>query len=1095
MSKTGFRRSIVGSKDYSKAHKGEITAIASSDKHLFTADRYGTIKQFSLEGRNMLKDFGKVHLGEIYAIDCSGDFVFTTDENGYLKQFSAINGSLVNDYGKIHQGEIWSQSCTKDCKYVFTSDFEGNLKQFDANKLMLKKDFGNLHTGHIYQIISSKNSKWVLTSDFEGYLKQVDVEKSELAKDHGRIFENHITAICVTHDSKYAFACESQGSVKLFDVNKKELLKDFSNLFNGEVHAICSSLDSKYVFIADRKGHLKQIGFRPTVKVVCDYGKIHQGEIRSLACNDEYVFVPDNLGNFKQFDMNEKQISRNYGKLHTNGIDTVIVRGDNLIIMGEKGLLMQYSIKDDNQIMAHVKEHEEMKKRSAVFDKEASDISAIKTNNVSVITFPNESTIKKTTLVDSQNLRSIEDLGDSQEWGPKFIQENYNVEVRQTAPTHSHSHTQMPPKPVVTGSTKVTSHTHYFHKDNSYEQTTGIKTSTNVKSGQYMETDLLNKVSSVLIKFNEVDKQWVKVEGLEFSSNKLKNKFKAIKEKMLLLDDVDTKIRVSENKVMNLDKLDHKTEKINQKLEAMNILLSKIGYGGNILDTKMKAFVDEVVQRLYGTIGNTLDHTETLQDHMNRLEAVDIRFEDQHKKADKLSNLPTRFSSLDSKIINFEEVNERVGHTRTKLDEISHIDHQCDHINGMAHDLSNRFDRLKVLEEKIDEIGLLFSKNENLELKIDSLRGQVDGFSSINTRTGLEETVKDKLVYAENLEAKLDELRAYLNKITIIDTKVCKIDQKLDLLATIDGSLDVLDKKMNDGLILLTKLDEFELHSDDLKSKISELKEKVEAMSNLEFRFNFQETFEKRNERIDSKLGLIENQDIKTKNIENTINMLKGKLDRTNSLELKFHEIYKRLDGFDAQALKSEGIENKMQVLDELEAKASVIEHKVYKLDDLEHRVDDLRSKLVKLDTLEYRIRAIDTNQLAQSNAPTSQSSTTNNKLSIAIDGQEGKTKIEEINMNNENVQSHPIVESKLNEIDSKINHLKNNMKTFEAVDHGSEKLKRDMDQLKVHFDRLGNLEKKTKNQDYRVGSVEQKVDSVDGKLDMIIEIIKGGQK
>ena len=83
MSKTSSRRSIVGSKDYSRVHKGEITSIAASDKHLFTADRNGNIKQFSLEDRNMLKDFGKVHLGEIYAIDCSNDYVFTTDENGY----------------------------------------------------------------------------------------------------------------------------------------------------------------------------------------------------------------------------------------------------------------------------------------------------------------------------------------------------------------------------------------------------------------------------------------------------------------------------------------------------------------------------------------------------------------------------------------------------------------------------------------------------------------------------------------------------------------------------------------------------------------------------------------------------------------------------------------------------------------------------------------------------------------------------------------------------------------------------------------------------------------------------------------------------
>jgi len=124
---------------------------------------------------------------------------------------------------------------------------------------------------------------------------------------------------------------------------------------------------------------------------------------------------------------------------------------------------------------------------------------------------------------------------------------------------------------------------------------------------------------------------------------------------------------------------------------------------------------------------------------------------------DKLSGLPSRISSLDSKIINFEEVNEKIGYTRSKIEEVNHIDHQCDHIHSSATDLSMKFERLKVLEEKIDEIGILFSKNENLELKIDALRGQVDSFDRIGVRTGLEETVKQKLVYAENLEVKLDE--------------------------------------------------------------------------------------------------------------------------------------------------------------------------------------------------------------------------------------------------------------------------------------------------------------------------------------------------
>jgi len=117
----------------------------------------------------------------------------------------------------------------------------------------------------------------------------------------------------------------------------------------------------------------------------------------------------------------------------------------------------------------------------------------------------------------------------------------------------------------------------------------------------------------------------------------------------------------------------------------------------------------------------------------------------------------------------------------------------------------------------------------------------------------------------------------------------------------------------------------------------------------------------------------------------------------------------------------------------------------------------------VKLDSLEYRIRSLDTSQLSQSNLQSSQVCGANNKLSIAIDGQEGKTEIQQINMIGQELLNCPLVESKLEEIDMKVISLKSNMKNVETIDNGSDRLRREMEQLKTQFSRLDNLEKKTK--------------------------------
>lgn len=84
----------------------------------------------------------------------------------------------------------------------------------------------------------------------------------------------------------------------------------------------------------------------------------------------------------------------------------MIISGDTLIISGAKGLLMQYSIKDDEEIMKHVKDHEDMRRRSELFDKTVLEES-VKKSGFALGGTTNSSTIKKSSVVQQVTLTHV----------------------------------------------------------------------------------------------------------------------------------------------------------------------------------------------------------------------------------------------------------------------------------------------------------------------------------------------------------------------------------------------------------------------------------------------------------------------------------------------------------------------------------------------------------------------------------------------------------------------------------------------------------------------------------------------------------------
>lgn len=77
---------------------------------------------------------------------------------------------------------------------------------------------------------------------------------------------------------------------------------------------------------------------------------------------------------------------------------------------------------------------------------------------------------------------------------------------------------------------------------------------------------------------------------------------------------------------------------------------------------------------------------------------------------------------MDGKIGVFDVVSEKICCAKEKMELIESLESQTCHIGDTVVDLNDRFDRIRVLEAKIDEVSMLFGKTGDVEIKLDAMR-------------------------------------------------------------------------------------------------------------------------------------------------------------------------------------------------------------------------------------------------------------------------------------------------------------------------------------------------------------------------------------
>ena len=272
-------------------HYIDVHAVAiSPDRSRFWLSEYTLLQQFTV--RDLIDftfarketlvpefDYGDIAEDRVTCIVAVGygdeTKLFTGDKSGALKEWSVSEKVLIKDHGVIHDSSIMAMQATKDGKFQYTGCKDGVLNKLEISKQEVWNNFGKLHDGWISAIHTSFDNKYIFTCGRFGYVRQWSVDSDSLEHDYGHVHDAGIMSTVGTPDDQFLFTCDIKGELRQWSIPKKELVKDYGKIHSYPMQMMHVSFDGRWLFTSDRMGYMKQWSVEDKCEVM-NYGKIHE---------------------------------------------------------------------------------------------------------------------------------------------------------------------------------------------------------------------------------------------------------------------------------------------------------------------------------------------------------------------------------------------------------------------------------------------------------------------------------------------------------------------------------------------------------------------------------------------------------------------------------------------------------------------------------------------------------------------------------------------------------------------------------------------------------------------------------------------------
>ena len=140
----------------------------------------------------------------------------------------------------------------------------------------------------------------------------------------------------VLEPSKFLYLGFADGCLKKWDIKGEDLTNDFGKMFDsGSIGSMALTADFQYLFIGQGShiyncgGELKQFNTKEG-RVHKDYGKIHSNGICSMVTtnDNEYLLMGSFGGTMKQLSIEQEKVTTDYGKIFKHNVLSIAKTND-----------------------------------------------------------------------------------------------------------------------------------------------------------------------------------------------------------------------------------------------------------------------------------------------------------------------------------------------------------------------------------------------------------------------------------------------------------------------------------------------------------------------------------------------------------------------------------------------------------------------------------------------------------------------------------------------------------------------------------------------------------------------------------------------
>ena len=187
----------------------------------------------------------------------------------------------------------------------------------------------------------SKKNKKVKQTKKEDFVSSTESEKESLSNDEE---ENHFCQKGVLTDRMF-IGCEG-GLLVEYCVKKREIIKKYENFMQSDIKAMVYTHDKKNLYVTDFSGHLKVFDVEQE-EVSKDYGKVCEFMITiCLTKDDQYFFTGDyTTGTQLQWSTSTQKIHKDYQKVLKDKVKRLPHEWDNMDLI-ENRFLCKLNCKD-----------------------------------------------------------------------------------------------------------------------------------------------------------------------------------------------------------------------------------------------------------------------------------------------------------------------------------------------------------------------------------------------------------------------------------------------------------------------------------------------------------------------------------------------------------------------------------------------------------------------------------------------------------------------------------------------------------------------------------------------------------------------------